>query len=66
MSVDEGSLTDRDSFCHVFCLVLVSETGSQSIAVQASLELMGNPLFGQPSVGITGFGYHAQRIYFCF
>lgn len=65
MSVDEGNLTDKDNFCHVFRLVLVSETGSQSIA-QASLELMGNPLVGQPSVGITGFGYHAQCIYVCF
>lgn len=51
MAVDEGSVTHRDSFRHVFCLALVSETGSQAI-VRASLELMGNPLFSQPSVGI--------------
>lgn len=34
---------ERDSFLAVFCLVLVFETWSHSIA-QASLELMGNPL----------------------
>jgi hypothetical protein len=32
-------------------LVWVYEAGTQSIA-QASLQLMGNPLFSQPSVGL--------------
>lgn len=67
LTTEEGKMseTDRISFCHVFCLVMVSEAVSQSIA-QASLELMGNPLFNQSSAGITGFCFHAQHVYFCF